>query len=213
VLELAADAQAAGAAGVLLAPVSYQPLTPDDVFGLYQDVTAEVSLPLVVYDNPSTTRFTFTDQLHGAVAGLPHVASIKLPPMTAEQARVRIAGLRATVPASVTLGVSGDAAAAGALSAGGEVWYSVIGGILPGPALDLTRAALAGDAGGAAARSSALRPLWDLFAAHGSLRVTAAIAEHLALADRPSLPRPIRGLADADRETLAQALDRMGLTG
>ncbi|WP_354002693.1 dihydrodipicolinate synthase family protein [Occultella kanbiaonis] len=34
VLELSADAQAAGASAVLLAPVSYQPLTEDEVFGL-----------------------------------------------------------------------------------------------------------------------------------------------------------------------------------
>src|SRR5919206_2743104 len=32
------DAQEAGAAAVLLAPVSYQRLTDDDVFGLYEDV-------------------------------------------------------------------------------------------------------------------------------------------------------------------------------
>ena len=34
VLAHAADAQEAGASGVLLAPVSYQPLTDDEVFGL-----------------------------------------------------------------------------------------------------------------------------------------------------------------------------------
>src|SRR5688572_7438110 len=35
VLESAQDAQAAGAAGVLLAPVSYQALTDEDVYGLF----------------------------------------------------------------------------------------------------------------------------------------------------------------------------------
>lgn len=61
VLQLAEDAQAAGASGVLLAPVSYQTLTADDVYGLYEDVSAALSVPLVVYDNPGTTHFTFTD--------------------------------------------------------------------------------------------------------------------------------------------------------
>ncbi|WP_234426922.1 dihydrodipicolinate synthase family protein [Streptomyces niger] len=38
VREAAEDAQNAGAAGVLLAPLSYQRLTEDDVFGLFEDV-------------------------------------------------------------------------------------------------------------------------------------------------------------------------------
>ncbi|WP_267893849.1 dihydrodipicolinate synthase family protein [Streptomyces sp. RTd22] len=53
VLEAAEDAQNAGAAGVVLAPMSYQRLTDDDAFGLYEDVSAHLSVPLVVYDNPA----------------------------------------------------------------------------------------------------------------------------------------------------------------
>ncbi|OXS14437.1 dihydrodipicolinate synthase family protein [Zobellella denitrificans] len=89
VQELAEDAQQAGAAGVLLAPVSYQKLSDDEVFGLYRDVTRTLSVPLCVYDNPGTTHFTFSDELHGRIAGLPQVASIKIPgvPDDAEAAR------------------------------------------------------------------------------------------------------------------------------
>lgn len=52
VQRLADDAQDAGASAVLLAPVTYQALTPDEVFTLFEDVTAGLSVPLVVYDNP-----------------------------------------------------------------------------------------------------------------------------------------------------------------
>ncbi|MFD5228470.1 dihydrodipicolinate synthase family protein [Streptomyces qaidamensis] len=38
-LKLAEDAQKAGTSGVLLAPMTYQPLIEDQVFGLYEDVT------------------------------------------------------------------------------------------------------------------------------------------------------------------------------
>ena len=76
---LADDAQNAGAAGVLLAPLTYQTHTEDDVFGLYQDVTRGLSVPLIVYDNPGTTHFTFTDELCGRITDLPQVASIKIP--------------------------------------------------------------------------------------------------------------------------------------
>lgn len=56
-------AQAAGVAGVLLAPLSYQPLTRAEVLGLYEDVSAVLDVPLCVYDNPATTGFTFDDDL------------------------------------------------------------------------------------------------------------------------------------------------------
>ncbi|MFE3218559.1 dihydrodipicolinate synthase family protein [Streptomyces antimycoticus] len=114
VLEAAEDAQSAGAAGVLLAPVSYQPLTDDEVFGLFEDVTAGLSVPLVVYDNPRTTRFTFTDELYARLGRLPSVASIKIPgvPAAPAAARARIEHLRQLLPATVTIGVSGGADAA-----------------------------------------------------------------------------------------------------
>ena len=62
VLDLVEDAQAAGAAALLLAPVTYQPLRTDEVFDLYAEVDRHVSVPLCVYDNPDTTGFAFSDE-------------------------------------------------------------------------------------------------------------------------------------------------------
>lgn len=210
---LADDAQNAGAAGVLLAPLTYQKLTADDAFGLYEDVTRNLSVPLIVYDNPGTTHFEFTDELYGRIAELPNVASIKIPPLTRDPdaAAARVAAIRRCLPARVTIGISGDASAADALIAGCDAWYSVIGGTLPEPGLAITRAALAADATGARAASDRLAPLWDLFARHGSLRVIAAVAEHLGLAERSCLPLPIRGLDDDARAAVAKAVSESGV--
>jgi 4-hydroxy-tetrahydrodipicolinate synthase len=205
------DAQDAGASAVLLAPMSYQPLLDDEVFGLYQDVAAGLSVPLVVYDNPATTHFTFSVELYARIAELPQVSSIKIPPgpADAEAARDRIERIRAHLPAHVGLGISGDSAAATGLAAGCDAWYSVIAGTLPGPALAITRAAQSGNHEAAAAESRRLRPLWDLFAEFGSIRVVAAIAEHLHLAAGPCLPRPLRGLEADARHRLIRALDEL----
>ncbi|MEY8040076.1 dihydrodipicolinate synthase family protein [Saccharopolyspora cebuensis] len=213
VLELAEEAQNAGAAGVLLAPVSYQALTADEVFGLYADVTAELSVPLVVYDNPGTTHFTFTDELHARIAELPNVASIKIPgvPTDPGEAEARVSRLRELLPSSVTVGVSGDPLAATGLNAGCHAWYSVLAGTLPEPALAIARAAQTGDAATATAESQRLQPLWELFTRHGSLRVVSAIAELLDLVDHPNLPRPLRGLPDDDRAVLAHVVQRLEL--
>lgn len=211
---LAHDAQAAGASAVMLAPMSYQPLTADDVVGLYTDVATALSVPMVVYDNPGTTRFDFTPELYARLAALPAVASVKIPPPPpdAEAVREHIARLRAAVPARVGLGVSGDPSAAAALLGGCDCWYSVLAGTLPDTALEIARAALAGDSGEALAASDRLAPLWDLFARHGSLRVVAAVAELLGLAPDDCLPRPLLGLRGGDRAEVETVLTALSLT-
>ncbi|GEN23690.1 dihydrodipicolinate synthase family protein [Halomonas cupida] len=211
---LAEDAQKAGANGVLLAPVSYQRLSADEVFGLYEAVTRDLSVPLCVYDNPGTTHFEFTDELHGRIAELPKVKSIKIPgvPAEPEAARARVERLRALIPSHVSIGVSGDAMAATGLNAGCEAWYSVIGGLFPEAALAITRAAQAGDVGQATRLSARLQPLWDLFTQQGgSLRVVAAAAELKGLVETPCLPLPLKALEGDARQQLSALLDELEL--
>ncbi|CAM3494737.1 dihydrodipicolinate synthase family protein [Occultella aeris] len=215
VLDLSADAQAAGASAVLLAPVSYQPLTEDEVFGLYEDVTAELSVPLCVYDNPRTTQFTFSVDLYARVSLLPRVRSIKIPgvPDGSDAAMHHVQRLRAAVPEHVTIGISGDPVAATGLKAGCDAWYSVLGGVLPEQAMAITRAAQSGDHNGALALSGALETVWELMRRHGSMRVASALAEELGLIGTPSLPRPLREL-DADaRVELGDWARAAGLVG
>ena len=210
---LAEQAQKAGASAVLLAPVSYQKLTADEVFGLYEAVTRDLSVPLCVYDNPYTTHFEFSDELHGRIAQLPNVGSIKIPavPADLDAARARVDRLRALIPVNVTIGVSGDASAVTGLNAGCDAWYSVIGGLLPDLAVAITRAAQAGNWQEAARLSEKLRPLWTLFGNHGSLRVVAAMAELLNLVSRPCLPLPLKALEGNDRKIVATLLKELEL--
>ncbi|NYH52212.1 4-hydroxy-tetrahydrodipicolinate synthase [Nocardiopsis arvandica] len=210
---LAEDAQEAGAAAVMLAPVSYQQLTDEEVFGLYEEVTTDLSVPLVVYDNPGTTHFTFSNGLYARIAELPNVAAIKIPPVPLDPsaARERVGAIREAVPDHVSIGVSGDSAAATGLNSGCQAWYSVVGGTVPDTVLPLARAALKGDSAAAVAESERLKPLWEMFAAHGSLRVTAAIAEHLGLVAPHCLPRPVLGLSNTDRERVARLAEELHL--
>ncbi|MCF8610232.1 dihydrodipicolinate synthase family protein [Gordonia sp. HY285] len=214
VLANVADAERAGASGVLLAPMTYQPLTHDEVFELFRAVTERTELPVIVYDNPGTTHFSFTVDLYARIAELPGIASIKIPAVPADPkgAADHVAAIRAVIPEHVTIGVSGDAFAAAGLNAGCDAWYSVIGGTLPDPALAITRAAQQFRADEALAESARLEPLWSLFSEFGgSLRVVAAIAEQLGLAPRRCLPLPIQGLGAADRVRVAEVVAELGL--
>ena len=200
------SAKAAGAAAVLLAPMTYQPLTDDDVFELFRAATERSELPVIVYDNPGTTHFTFSLDLYARIAQLPGIASIKIPPVPSnmDAARARVASVRAVLPEHVTIGISGDGSAARGLIAGCDAWYTAVGGTIPQPMLTITRTALGGRADDALAESKRLSPLWDLFAElGGSNRVTAAIAEILGLAPERCLPLPIQGLTDSQRERVA----------
>lgn len=215
VLTNVAAAEEAGASGLLLAPMSYQSLTADDVFELFRTVTEHTSLPVIVYDNPGTTHFHFTLELYSRITELPGVASLKIPGMPADPraASDHVARIRAAIPDHVTIGVSGDVYGAAGLNAGCDVWYSVIAGTLPVPALSITRAARAGHTAEAIAASERLAPLWDLFATFGgSLRVVAAIAEHLGLAPHGCLPLPLQGLNARERDLVASTIEQLDLT-
>nr|WP_298104638.1 dihydrodipicolinate synthase family protein [uncultured Shinella sp.] len=194
---LARDAKAAGADGLLLAPVSYTPLTQEEVFQHMASVAAAGDLPLCIYNNPGTTHFIFSDDVIARLAALPGIAAIKMPLPADGDFRGELARLRARTPDGFSIGYSGDWGAAQSLLSGGEAWYSVVGGLLPAQALALTRAALAGDRDEAERLDAAFQPLWTLFKEFGSFRVMYALADLLDLC-RVTPPRPILPLAPAD---------------
>lgn len=211
VLELVEDAQAAGAAALLLAPVSYQPLRADEVFDLYAEVDRHVSVPLCVYDNPGTTHFSFTDDLYRGLAGLESIRAIKTPAPPNHEAAMRIPQLQQLIGADAVVGVSGDPLAAASLLAGAATWFSVIAGLLPNAALAITTAARAADAKQTTEASDRLRGFWELFERYGSLRVVAAAAARLGLTHTVNLPRPLRPLDASAMRQLDQVLDGLGL--
>ncbi len=188
--DLARDAAAEGASGLLLAPVSYTPLTEAEVYDHFQAVSSATDLPLCIYSNPGTTRFTFSPALVGRLAALPTVAAIKLP-LPAGPLAPDLAAFRAAAP-GLSIGYSGDWGCKDALLAGCDAWFSVAGGLWPEAVVRLARTAMAGDRAEADRQDAAFAPLWDLFQTHGSLRIVYAAAALMglttALPPRPLLP-------------------------
>lgn len=204
------DARAAGATAVLLAPVSYTPLLDREVFTHFSTVADAVGLPLCIYNNPSTTHFTFSPSLIAQLSQVPNIRAVKNPAPDASAVAAHLAELRAQVPDGFALGYSVDMNAAEALLAGGDAWYSVVAGLFPTPVLAMVRAVQAGDAVEARRLNLWMRPMWDLFAAHTSLRVMYAAANQLGLC-RTAPPRPILPLDEAAQHQVAAVLDAMEL--
>jgi 4-hydroxy-tetrahydrodipicolinate synthase len=206
--DLARDAKAAGAEGLLLAPVCYTPLTDDEIFEHFVAVARAADLPLCIYNNPGTTHFTFSDALVARLAEVPSIAAVKNPAPPPAEARARHQALRARVPATFAIGYSGDWNAPDAVLAGGDAWYSVVGGLLPVPTLKLLRAAQAGDRAEVARWNGRFQPLWELFKELSSLRVMYAVADILGLC-RTEPPRPVLPLPPATHQRVAAALEML----
>jgi 4-hydroxy-tetrahydrodipicolinate synthase len=206
---LASDARELGADGLLLAPVSYTPLTDDEVYEHFAAVADAGQLPLCIYNNPGTTKFTFSIELIARLSRLGTVKAVKMPLPAKGDFAAEIASLRAVTPDGFAVGYSGDWGAADALTAGADGWYSVVAGLLPAEALKLTRAAQAGDAQEAARIYEAFAPLWALFKEFGSFRVMYTLADLLGLG-RFAPPRPVLGLPEAARGRVREALEKLG---
>ncbi len=210
--DLAKDAESAGADALLLAPVSYTPLTDEEVFSHFETVAGSTGLPLCIYNNPGTTHFSFTEALIARLSRVPRIAAVKMPPSQGADYPGEIGRLRTGSEAGLAIGYSGDWVAAPALLAGADAWFSVVAGLLPAAALRLTRAARAGQERETAAADAALAPLWALFRKHSSLRVMYAIADCLGLrAGAP--PLPVKPLDDAARAGLEDIVERLGARG
>ena len=208
VLENIADAAEAGASAALLAPVTYQPLREEEVFALHRLVSDEAALPVILYNNPRTTKVTFSPALIARIGALPGVVAVKMPPRPnpAEE----IAGLRAALPQTVALGYSGDARITGALRAGVDLWFSVLGGLFPEICAAMMSAARAGAEADLAALDARLAPLWRVFDASGSYRVMHAAAE-MAGYGPTAPPLPVLALEGEERAAVAAALKQAEL--
>ncbi|HEY8578050.1 MAG TPA: dihydrodipicolinate synthase family protein [Devosia sp.] len=200
---LTKHAQTAGADALLMAPVSYTPLTQDEAFEHYRAVTAASELPLSIYNNPSTTHFAFGADLLERLSRLPTVAAVKMPLPPDNDFAGELARLRDST--GLAIGYSGDWGMAGALLAGADAFYSVLGGMLPRPVMALAHAARNRDAAEAERLDALLQPLWDTFRSYGSLRVMYVLLDMLGLG-LAEPPRPILPLSTEAREKIAAAV-------
>lgn len=204
--DLARHAAVNGADGLLLAPVSYTPLTEDEAYQHFAAVAAATELPLCIYNNPSTTHFTFSRGLLQRLAQLPTLQAVKMPLPADGDFDAEIASLRGDLPDGFVIGYSGDWLCPQALLAGADSWFSVIAGLLPVPALKLSRAARSGDQSDVARLQAVLQPIWSLFREYGSLRVIYSAA-HLMSVTQAQPPRPVLALPDSQLNRLHDALD------
>lgn len=181
--------------------MSYLPLSDDEVYTLTADLAAASDLPICFYNNPTTTHFTLSEDLLLRLAQIDGVKAAKNPAPTDGDFAAQLNRLRPEVPDGFALGYSGDATIAGALAAGGDIWFSVLAGTLPDICVQLWNAR--DDAAGLDALNTQLAPVWALFSKYGGIRVVYDLIPAMGLGE-VALPRPLLSLPqDAKIEMIA----------
>lgn len=209
--EVVAGARAAeriGADGVVLSPVSYLPLTDDELIGLVEEVAAATSLPICLYNNPSTTQFSIDVELVGRLAHVPSLVAFKDTAATPAEFRERASRLRGALDRPISHGASSDP-----LIATGEVtadaWHTGLAGLLPASYVAFREAVLSGDAVRIAEERSRIVPVVQAVHRLRKLSGLHALARGCGVdAGDPRRPLlPIAGSEQRDLARLAEAFD------
>ncbi|KAA0968228.1 dihydrodipicolinate synthase family protein [Aureimonas fodinaquatilis] len=207
-IALAQDARAMGAAAGLLAAVSYTGLTDSEVYEHFASVARESQLPLIIYDNPGTTHFKFSDALISELARLPEIIAIKNPGQEPQNTALHLADQRKLTHDGFSIGYSGDWLCTESMIAGADAWYSVLAGLWPKVCLKVMHAAKAGNTVEARRLNAELEPIWTLFRNHSSLRVMHVLANEMGLSNAAP-PRPLLSLPEATRQEIISRLSAM----
>jgi 4-hydroxy-tetrahydrodipicolinate synthase len=205
-IALSRNAQDAGCDGIMVLPVSYWPLTPDEVFEHYERVAAAVKIPICVYNNPWTTGVDMKPEFLARLALLPNVSCIK--ESTGDLSR--ISAIRLLTKDSITLIAGWESTSLQAFMAGATGWAPVCTNFVPREAMAFFRAAVhERDAVKARASWDRLFPLCDIICAKSHIRVAHSGLDILGRSVGPPR-RPLRMLGPDDRARLQAILNELG---
>ena len=76
-ISLSKHAEDVGCDGVMVLPVSYWPLSTDEVFEHYERVAKSINIPICVYNNPWTTGVDMKPEFLARIVQLPNCNCIK----------------------------------------------------------------------------------------------------------------------------------------
>jgi 4-hydroxy-tetrahydrodipicolinate synthase len=207
-ISLSRHAQDVGCDGIMILPVSYWPLTEDEVLTHYERVSAAVNLPICVYNNPWTTGVDMKPDFLARLAELDNINCIK--ESTGDLSR--ISAIRRLVGSDVTLIAGWESTSLQAFMAGATGWAPVCTNFAPKLALQFFDAATRKrDAILSRDLWDQLFPLCEFICAKSHIRVAHS---GLEIVGRPvGSPRaPMKGLSADDKAKLSAILTLLETT-
>jgi 4-hydroxy-tetrahydrodipicolinate synthase len=207
-VRLSKFAQDAGANAVLVVPITYWPLTDDELYGHYEMIANSVKLPVGIYNNPGTTGVDIKPATIGRIATIDNIAFVK----ESSGDMARITAIAASTKGSLSILNGNDATTPAAIAAGVHGWFAGSCSLMPKHCAQLFKIG---------ARQKNMDELRDYFApmypicefmgVKGYIRAAHAACEILGH-PMGSPRRPIRMLGAADTAQLKVLLANAGLS-
>jgi len=207
-VELSHYAQRAGVDAIIVNPQSYWNPTEDELFDHYAAIARAVDIPVMVYNNPGTTKVDMSPRFIARLAKeFPHFIAVK--ESSGDIRRVQDILLLTNRKMKVSIGH--QSLGLTAFAAGAVGWTTGIANTIPEQCVDVFEQAVI-EKDFARARESFFKilPLCDFYAAKSLVRSAKAAAD---LMGKPlGVPRlPLKPLPEEDRKVLAGLLSDLGL--
>jgi 4-hydroxy-tetrahydrodipicolinate synthase len=204
-IELARQAEFAGADGLLIVTPYYNRPSQEGLFRHFEALHRATRLPILLYDVPSRTGCTLAIETIVRLADLPRMAGLK----DATGDLGRPARLRRLLGDRFRLFSGDDATALDFLAAGGNGCISVVSNVAPRLCVRLHAAWARGDRAEARAVASTLAPLAQaLFAESNPVPLKHALSTMQRMSADVRLP-----LYAASRQTCRKVADALALLG
>jgi len=157
--EMSKFAQDIGADGLLIVPPFYSKPNDKEIYNHYATISKAVNIPIMLYNNPFTSKVDMKPELIGELAKLRNVTHVKESSSDAS----RIWKIRQATNDGMTIFAGADNLALESFMMGAKGWVSVVANVLPRESADLyTISTIKKDIDGAKKLYAELLPLCNL---------------------------------------------------
>ncbi|OLC16541.1 MAG: hypothetical protein AUH29_04760 [Candidatus Rokubacteria bacterium 13_1_40CM_69_27] len=217
-VDLARDAQAEGAAGVLVFPPTLfmwgAQLKPDMAIRHFSEIAAKVDLPIIVFEYPPASGIGYSPETLARLAEIPRVAAVKDWSNDIVAFELNLRALRRTGrPVAMLSSFTMSLMASFLLGADGAI--SGMGSVVADLQAELFEACQKGDLDGARHLHDRLEPLVGVFYAPPFVDMHNRMKEALVLLGRipaAHVRPPLTPVSAGEREAIKRALAAAGVT-
>jgi 4-hydroxy-tetrahydrodipicolinate synthase len=199
-------AEQAGAAAVMVIPMSYWKLTDDEIFQHFDRVASAISVPIMAYNNPATGGLDMSPALLKRLLEIPNVTMIKESSGDVQ----RMQALRQLLGEDVAFYNGSNPLALAAFAAGATGWCTAAPNLIPELNLRLYEAVQRQDLAEARQLFYQQFELLQFIVAKGLPRTIKAGLELLGQ-EAGGLRAPLLPLNEAEQQQLHRILDRVPL--
>ncbi len=197
----------AGVDGLLVVPITYWPLTQDEVLRHYERVAGATKLPIVLYNNPWTTGIDMLPPLVKRLNDIDNIVAIK----ESTSNLTRISEIKRLTKGTMTIFAGWESLTLESFVAGAEGWFAGMTNVAPRECVELFDLAVEKkDLAKAQELFDRIFPLCEFMCQKSHVRCAHAALEIMGRPVGPPRP-PIGELGPEDKAELKRLMEECGL--